>query len=122
MSEQAPVDPLAFTRLRQFGGADFVREMIDLFVDYAPAKLAEAQAALNAGDREGIAKAVHPLKSSAGHIGAHRLLALATELESLAVTSSFADLAKRLHELENAHAEVVPILAKVRGELPVTST
>jgi HPt (histidine-containing phosphotransfer) domain-containing protein len=117
MNETGPLDAAVFTKLQSLGGVEFVREMIDIFFAYAPEKIAEARAALTTGDREAVAKAVHPLKSSAGHIGAQRLLLLATEIEEHAREYPLAALELRISELEKAHAAVVPELQKVRQSL-----
>ena len=120
MSEPSSIDPAVIAKLRALGGVEFVCEMIDLFFAYAPEKLAEARTALAVGDREGVAKAVHPLKSSAAHIGAQRLLTLATEIETQAKTNPLATLELQLCDLEQAHAAVARELQDVRRELTGT--
>ncbi|HEY6167171.1 MAG TPA: Hpt domain-containing protein [Verrucomicrobiae bacterium] len=107
MSEENCLDLEALARLRRFGkGGQFVREMIDLFLSYAPTKLAEAQKGLEAGDLLAIEKAVHPLKSGAGNIGARVVRDLATQIERLAAAKQGDDLPALLHELDTAFAEV----------------
>lgn len=64
------IDQDAISRLRDFGGDKLLRGMIDLFVKYAPAKVADARAAFDSGDAAALRAALHGLKSSAGQLGA----------------------------------------------------
>lgn len=84
MNDVAHLDPAGLQRLQRLGGDAFVVKMIDLFCSYGAEKVAEAQRAMAAGDLTALAKAVHPLKSSAGNVGAARMQALATRIEELA--------------------------------------
>ena len=101
----------ALERLHRLGGGKFVGEMIDLFVDYAGSKIAEARQAQLAGDGAGVARAAHPLKSSAGNVGATRVQELAAQLEQSADKKSSGELDRLVGELETAFAEFKPKLA-----------
>ena len=105
-SDDKCLDPAALARLHQLGGPKFVREMVALFLDYAPKRITEAFAAQRAGDRLGIAKAVHPLRSGGGHVGAYDLRDLAARIEQLADGGTVEDLAPLLSELETTLAQV----------------
>ncbi len=98
----------AMARLRRLGGDQFVGEMIGLFLDYAPSKIADAWRAAKVGDCAAVSKAVHPLKSSAGNVGASRVQALAAELEEAADAQRVPDMNRLVGELEAAFAEVKP--------------
>ncbi len=100
----------ALERLHRLGGGKFVGEMIDLFLDYAAAKVAQARRAQRAGDGAGVASAVHPIKSSAGNVGATQVQELAAQIELAAKTASGADLDRLVGELEMAFAEIKPRL------------
>jgi HPt (histidine-containing phosphotransfer) domain-containing protein len=104
MNIQPPLDPTALTRLCRLGGNKFAREMIDLFLDYAGKKVAEARQAQTTGDLAGIEKAAHPLKSSAGNVGASQVQDLAAQLEQAAKSGHAAAVAASLAELEQAFA------------------
>lgn len=110
MSELKNLDPAALKRLRRLGDEAFVRRMIDLFVDYAGAKIVEARAAYAAGNTGGVEKAVHPIKSSAGNVGAVQVQELATRIEELARQGQAGALASALDELEEAFLAVKPEL------------
>lgn len=114
MSESPNLDPAALERLHRWGGSAFVGKMIDLFVEYAGAKIREARAAHTAGNLVGVADAVHPIKSSAGNVGAVRVQQLATRLETLARQAGSTSLAGLLDELEEAFGAAKPELEKSR--------
>ena len=119
MNEEDCVDLEAVARLRRLGkGGPFVREMIDLFLGHAPAKLAEAQAGLQASDLSAVEKAVHSLKSSAGNVGARVVRDLAAQIERLASARQGADLPALMHELESALAHASTRLGEVRLSEP----
>jgi histidine phosphotransfer protein HptB len=77
----AAIDPAAFSELQASAGADFVRELIDTFLEEAPPMLAELHEALAAVRAEGFRRAAHSLKSNASTFGALALAAIARDLE-----------------------------------------
>jgi len=109
----------ALDNLKRLGGAKFAAEMIDLFFEYTQTKLTEARQACAAGNAEGVAKAVHPIKSSAGNVGACRVQELAAQIEQTARQPG-ADLGPLLGELESAFTEIKPKLEA--GKKAVEST
>jgi HPt (histidine-containing phosphotransfer) domain-containing protein len=110
MSTANDLDPQAIERLRKLGGAKFTAEMIRLFLGYGAEKLAEARRAQQAADLVGVQRAVHPLKSSAGNVGAARMQRLASEAEQRAMERQAEAVAGLLDELERAYQTVRPLL------------
>jgi HPt (histidine-containing phosphotransfer) domain-containing protein len=55
--------------LRIIGGPKLVRELIELFVRYAPERMATARAGIESGALGDAQRAMHSLKSSAGQLG-----------------------------------------------------
>jgi HPt (histidine-containing phosphotransfer) domain-containing protein len=109
--ESNPMQVAAIERLRKLGGDEFVKQMIDLFLDYTETKIADARKAGAAGDLAALAKAVHPIKSSAGNIGANRVQELAARLEQLGKQpTGGGELNRLLGELEFAFAEAKQVL------------
>jgi HPt (histidine-containing phosphotransfer) domain-containing protein len=108
------IDPAAIERLQRIGGTSFVCDMIDLFMGYVPGRLAEARAALARADLPGVAKCVHPVRSSSGNVGARRMMALATTLERLATAAEPAELPDLMNRIEAEHARVMLTLAELR--------
>ena len=80
MSEN-PIDPAVYAELKATTGPEFVVELVNTFLDEAPAMLAELRSARTAGDADRFRRAAHSLKSNANTFGALRLAALARELE-----------------------------------------
>ena len=116
MNGKEELDPRAIERLRVMGkGFKFVRDMIDLFLSYAPTKLADARAGLQAGDLHAVAESVHPLKSGAGNIGALAVQELAGQIEQLAIEQKADTLPALLQELELA-------LGRAKSQLEETKT
>lgn len=114
MSPASPLDESALEKLRQMGGPAFVVKMIDNFCGYVPQKVAEARAAERAGALDNIRKAVHPIKSSAAHVGAQALQDVALRLEQTALARPLADSAVLLSQLETECERVMACLAERR--------
>lgn len=110
MSEPSNLDPAALQRLQRFGDSAFVCKMITLFLEYAGQKILEARAAHTAGDMAAVEKAVHPIKSSAGNVGARRIQELALQIEEHAREGQAEEIAAGLTELEQAFDAVKPEL------------
>jgi two-component system sensor histidine kinase/response regulator len=118
MGDESDLDPTAIARLRKLGGDKFVGDMVDLFFQYAPQRLADARASAQAGDCQSVEKAVHALKSSAGQIGARRVQDLATQIEKLAMDKQSDALRPLLPQLEEAITQVAPLLQRERKPPP----
>ena len=115
------LDEAALAKLLKLGGPKFAGNMVDLFLSYGPSKLAEALAAEAAGDCGGIHDAMHPLKTSASHIGALAVRALAVEIEGLATAGERERLPELLTALQAAMSEVTPRLREWRDGIVVSS-
>jgi HPt (histidine-containing phosphotransfer) domain-containing protein len=102
MDPEDCIDSAALDRLRRVGQDKLVKQMIDIYFDYAPKMLHNALAGEQAGDCTAIEHAMHSLKSSAGHIGASAVHDLARRLESLARNKEFDSIGPLLRELEIA--------------------
>jgi len=77
----ATIDAATFAELQDSAGADFVKELVQTFLEEAPAMLAELRQALAAGQADAFRRAAHSLKSNSLTFGALALAALARELE-----------------------------------------
>lgn len=118
MNAPIDLDPEALQRLQRLGGGKFTAEMIRLFVNYGGEKLAEARNALQAGDLTAVEKAVHPIKSSAGNVGAVRMQHLATQAEQQAKEGKAEAVATLVNELEVAFQTVRTVLEAEKDKLP----
>jgi len=118
MNETRSLDPAALERLHRLGGEVFVGKMIELFVDYAGGKVAAARQAQVAGNWGGVQEAVHPIKSSAGNVGACRVQELAQQIEQLAKQGQEDALPALIGELEMAFDAVKVELTQRRSSPP----
>jgi HPt (histidine-containing phosphotransfer) domain-containing protein len=75
------IDPDTYAELQATAGEDFVKELVDTFLEEAPAMLDELRAALGAGDAAAFRRAAHSLKSNGITFGATAFGAMARELE-----------------------------------------
>jgi HPt (histidine-containing phosphotransfer) domain-containing protein len=74
-------DITTFKTLQETVGADFVKELVDTFLEDAPNMLDDLRGALAAGDADRFRRAAHTLKSNSNTFGALGLGAIARELE-----------------------------------------
>jgi len=90
----------ALQRLRGFGGDKLVLGMVELFVQNAPRRAAEAREALDCGDAAGVRAALHSLKSSAGQLGAATVYAACIAGEELASRGELSECTAHVERIE----------------------
>ena len=86
MAEPAVLDPAVMETLRQLtapGEPDVLTEVLQLFLSEVPPRMDRLRNACAAGNIEGVYRAAHSLKGSAGNIGAQRLLDVCRQLDEL---------------------------------------
>jgi len=93
------LDPAAVERLRRLGGDEFLVEMIDLFLDNGPKRMAAVRDGLAAGEARAVQRAAHSLKSTAGNLGGRAVQQTAQEIETLAAEGDVAPLGELVAEL-----------------------
>jgi HPt (histidine-containing phosphotransfer) domain-containing protein len=99
MTEPA-IDAATFAELQDTAGAEFVAELVDTFLQEAPAMLSDLRSARAAGDGDTFRRTAHSLKSNGQTFGALTLGALARELELSGLGTDAARDAGRLDALE----------------------
>lgn len=77
-------DTASLDRLRRFGGGKLLGEMIALFVNAAPERIAAARAGVEGNDPRAAEQALHSLKSSSAQLGAMRMQRLCERGELIA--------------------------------------
>ncbi len=107
-AELPAVDPEALTRLERFGGTKLLREMIALFLELAPGRLAAAEAAVAGGKGTTAEDSLHSLKSSSAQLGAMKLSRLSEQGEVLARDAMVTEITGLLAE---SRAELVRVEA-----------
>ena len=66
----ATIDAATFAELQESAGADFTKELVQTFLEEAPAMLAELRETLAAGNADAFRRAAHSLKSNSLTFGA----------------------------------------------------
>lgn len=114
-AESVSLDPAALDRLKRFGGDKLLGEMIRLFLEAAPERIAAARAASNGGDAPGAELALHSLKSSSAQLGAMRMQRLCSQGEQLARTGDLMIVGLLVQDLEAEFARVQEWLRSFTG-------
>ncbi len=104
-------------QLRKLGGDSFTAEMIGVFLEYAARKIAQGREAFAAGDLVGVENAIHPIKSSAGNVGARQIQELAVRIEDLARNKQREPLGPLLAEIDSAFRTAKPQFEQIRNSL-----
>ena len=99
------IDPNVFAELQDSAGAEFVTELVDTFLEDAPALIAELRAARTAADAERFRRAAHSLKSNGNTFGALALAAKARELEMRGLAADAAADEAAIGDIANAFAD-----------------
>lgn len=100
------LEDAALDRLLRIGGQGFLVEMIELFLEHAPQRLAVARQSYDAGDLTTVYRAAHSLKSTAGNLGARLLQGCAAQVEERAAAGDAEAIAPLLDEMERRYARV----------------
>jgi HPt (histidine-containing phosphotransfer) domain-containing protein len=114
MSEN-PIDLAVYSELQRATGAEFVAELVNTFLEEAPAMFAELREACADRNDERFRRAAHSLKSNANTFGAVSLAAQARELELNGLAAEPARDAAALAVLDAEHARAATALKALRN-------
>jgi len=92
MKMSTPQPPtLDFARVEEATGGDyeFMKELVDLFLEDAAERLRELEEAVASGDADKLGKCAHKLKGSSANVGADHMSHLARSLEERAKQANF---------------------------------
>ena len=106
MNPDEALDQQALTRLRSWGGDQFVKKMCELFLSECGPKVGVIRKRFEAQDWLGVEKIAHSVKSSAANIGALSVRSLTEQIERLAKDHDQSAIAPLLGELERAYSQV----------------
>jgi HPt (histidine-containing phosphotransfer) domain-containing protein len=107
------IDQDAFDELKQMAGGDYINELIDAFLEEAPAMISQMEAALSSRDADVFRRNAHSLKSNANTFGAMELGSLAKELEMMGRENNL-NVGNRLEILKEAFQQVSSELEGMR--------
>lgn len=106
----------ALRSLQEEGDDDLVVELIDLFLQDAPSRMAGIRAAVEAGDWLGLAERAHSLKGSCASLGAVHMAELCARLEAMGRDlAGRSDAADVYGELERQYGLVEDALQRERN-------
>jgi HPt (histidine-containing phosphotransfer) domain-containing protein len=118
MSSPVILDPAAIENLRSLNPGDrgeFLREIIGIFLEDTPQRLAELDECLAKGDAARFSRAAHSIKGSSSNLGANALRDVAGQLEHRSQKEGLADVATQLAnlkaEFDRAKVELDRLLA-----------
>ena len=95
------LDQKTLRQIREIGGDQLLRRLVDLFVENTPMRLEEMRRALAGEDWTRAALAAHSLRSSSVTLGATELASRAADIESLANEKDLGPVEAALPDLEN---------------------
>lgn len=108
----ATLDANAIATLLRIGGGDaaFVQEMVQIFLEDTPPRLAEIEQGLARADLVAVTKAAHSVKGGASNFGATEFRALAEQLEHRSKAGDAAALPEIFAALQVEYPRVVVAL------------
>ncbi len=91
-SARSPLDPSSVDKLlHMHPDGSAVRELVEIYLADSPVRLDALERATRAGDANGVRNAAHAWRGSASMTGAHRLVALLSDIEVLARVGTVPD-------------------------------
>jgi HPt (histidine-containing phosphotransfer) domain-containing protein len=116
MPDAHPLDLSAIEALRSLSpdtDGSFLRELIEIYLQDTPARLAELEAALARGDAPVATRAAHTVKGSSSNFGAANLAKLAQEIENLGKAGNCVAIAPLLPAFKAEYALVARALTQI---------
>jgi HPt (histidine-containing phosphotransfer) domain-containing protein len=86
MPDTTAIDPAAISNLKELNPGDngeFLKEIINIYLEDTPKRIGELKSALATGDAAGFTRAAHTIKGSSSNVGAVALKAVAERAESI---------------------------------------
>jgi HPt (histidine-containing phosphotransfer) domain-containing protein len=103
MSELPTIDPEAIANLRDLNpgdGGEFLREIVAIYVEDTPKRIADLRACLKSGDVTTFTRAAHTVKGSSANVGAQVLKAIAERLEQISRKEGLGGVASLIDDCE----------------------
>jgi PAS domain S-box-containing protein len=110
----ADLEAGAVQGLRELGGEEFLVEVIDTFLDDAPALISTLKASHERGDVEGLRRTAHSLKSNGHTFGAKQFADLCRELEERAKQGELAGASELVNRIDHEYIALEYALVALR--------
>jgi HPt (histidine-containing phosphotransfer) domain-containing protein len=110
------IDPDAIANLRDLNpgdGGEFLREIVTIYIEDTPKRIADLKACLASGDAPTFTRAAHTIKGSSANVGAQVLKALAERLEMISRRDGLGQVAPLIAECEAEFARAAAELKKL---------
>ena len=107
MANDTLIDPEAIENLRALNpddGDGFLRDIIGIFLEDTPQRLAELRECVVSGDQVRFTRAAHSIKGSSSNVGATQLRAISEQLEHKSKSEALGGLTGLIGDLEQAFA------------------
>jgi two-component system, sensor histidine kinase and response regulator len=96
-------------------GEDFLIELIDIYKQDTPRRLAALRQALEQADFEALRREAHTLKSSSAQLGAMEISNMAKDMEALARAGKIDDMDARIAHLTEEYTKLEVVLGALRA-------
>jgi HPt (histidine-containing phosphotransfer) domain-containing protein len=110
------IDASAIDSLRELNpgdGGEFLREIVAIYVEDTPNRIADLKKSLAAGDLASFTRAAHTIKGSSSNVGAAVLRGVAERLEMLSKREGLGNLAPLIASCETEFARASEELRKI---------
>jgi HPt (histidine-containing phosphotransfer) domain-containing protein len=109
---QSPVD---YARMREAadGDEEFLKQLVEVFLDDTAARVRELSEALRAGDGRALGRTAHQLKGSSANVGAMQLFDLARTLEKMGTGNQLSGAQEVMAGIEAEYRRVKNELSKL---------
>jgi two-component system, sensor histidine kinase and response regulator len=118
MREPPVLDHTQILRLKEWGGTDLQRKMIELFLTHSVERVNQIRDGLAQQNSKAAETGAHTLKSSAGNVGARRLQELCAHVESMAEREDLQQVRELFPTLEGEFESASEALRTLLEELP----
>lgn len=116
MPDNPTIDQQAINALLELStdsGTEFLRELIEIYLQDSPLRLAELDEALSKNDLPGLTRAAHTIKGSSSNFGATRLTKIAHDIEMLGKAGSVSEVAPLISNLKAEYELVAQALKEI---------
>jgi PAS domain S-box-containing protein len=110
------LDAGALQNLRNLGGDDFLREVVEAFLTDAPALIASLRSSLDQQNGEELRRAAHTLKSNGATLGAEEFAELCRTVEQQVKAGRLDDLSQLVDRIEQEFPPLRDALNSLRSE------
>jgi CheY-like chemotaxis protein len=114
--KEMSLEASALQSLRDLGGAEFLAEVVSVFLADAPALIASLRSSLDQGDAEELRRAAHTLKSNGLTLGATAFAELSRTIEQSAKDGRFDGVPPLVDRVEREYRTLQPALASLGSE------